>query len=205
MALVTATSMEQSAPATVNIAQEGDVVFIIGPTQRRLKVHSLFVTMASPVFNAMLGPNFHEGQQLAKTGLAEVELPEDDADALETIFNIMHGRNDKVRDTLSPDEILQVAISGDKYDCFASLALARRLWLSCYKGVRNPVELCALDLAACLFGQQEVFFETTTALIAYHSGSYLDLIRKYEAAMDPVMLLNIAGKGRVSQLGRPCH
>jgi hypothetical protein len=205
MASVAAISKEQSPPAIIDIAREGDVVFIVGPTQRKLRVHSLFVKTASPVLNAMLGPNFHEGQQLATTGLAEIELPEDDADAFETIFNIMHGRNDKVRDTLPPDELLQVVIAGDKYDCFASLTLASQLWLGCYKDVRDPVELCALDLAACLFCRQGVFAETTAALVAYHGGSYLDLTKKYEAAMDPVMLLKIAGKRRTSRRGRSRH
>lgn len=90
MASESAMSEQASATATIDIALEGDVVFIVGPTQRRLRVHLLFIKGASPVLKVMLGPNFREGHQLARTGLAEIALPEDGADAMETIFNIMH-------------------------------------------------------------------------------------------------------------------
>ncbi len=92
---------EGNAPTTVDIAPNGDVVFVVGPSKTRLRVYSLFVKTASPVLNAMLRPNFEEGQQLAKTGSAEIALPEDNAEAIETIFNVIHGRNDKVRESLT--------------------------------------------------------------------------------------------------------
>ncbi|KAH6617185.1 hypothetical protein F5144DRAFT_585699 [Chaetomium tenue] len=66
MASETAMSEQASTTATIDIAPGGDVVFIVGPTQRRLRVHSLLVKEASPVMKAMLGPNFREGHQLTK-------------------------------------------------------------------------------------------------------------------------------------------
>ncbi len=183
---------EESAQKAVDIAPDGDVVFVIGTTERRMRVYSLFVKAASPVLNAMLRLNFEEGQQLAKTGSAEIALPEDNAEAIETIFNVIHGRNDKVRETLTPDELLQIAIASDKYDCFVSLTFAIRVWLS-RKGVSDPEELWALAMAACLFREREAFAKAISALVFNHAGSYIDLSRKHEAVMDPIMLLNTAG------------
>ncbi|KAK3292383.1 uncharacterized protein B0H64DRAFT_406507 [Chaetomium fimeti] len=194
-------SNEDSAPITVDIAPDGDVVFIVGPTQRRIRVHSLFVKTASPVLDAMLGPNFKEGQRLAETssaetssvkaGPVEIELPEDDADAIEIILNIIHGRNNKVPEQLSPNKLLQVALAGDKYDCLVSLAFAIWAWIGC-KGINDPEELWALALSAYLFQEEEAFAEATSALIFNHEGSYIDLVRNHEAVMDHVMLFNTA-------------
>ncbi|KAH6842654.1 hypothetical protein B0I37DRAFT_382490 [Chaetomium sp. MPI-CAGE-AT-0009] len=186
-----AASNKDSALKTVDIAPDGDVVFIVGPTQRRMRVQSLFVKTASPVLNAMLRPNFKEGHRLAQTGSAEIELPEDDADAIETILNIIHGRNDKVPDTLGPDELLQVAIAVDKYDCLVSLSFAIRVWIG-REGVEKPEGLWALALAACLFRDEGGFAKATSALVVNYARSYIDLARKCEAAMDPVMLLTTA-------------
>lgn len=139
MAPATGTSpaVEKSAQATVNIAPDGDVVFVVGPAERRLRVHSLVVKTASAVLNAMLRPNFMEGQQLASTGSAEIALPDDDDKAMEIIFSVVHGRNDAVPKQLDPTQLLQVAIATDKYDCFLSLAFAIPVWLNVKEGPRE--------------------------------------------------------------------
>ncbi|KAK3293822.1 uncharacterized protein B0H64DRAFT_173440 [Chaetomium fimeti] len=182
---------EENAQKTIDIAPDGDVVFVIGTTEKRVRVYSLFVKAASPVLNAMLGPNFEEGQQLAKTGSAEIALPEDNVEAIEIIFNVIHGRNDKVRETLSPRELLQVAIVSDKYDCSVSLAFAIRVWLS-PRGGSDPEELWALAMAAYLFREREAFEKATSALVFNHGESYINLSRKHEAVMNPIILLNTA-------------
>jgi hypothetical protein len=166
---VTTTIKELSARKTVDIAPDGDVVFVIGPSGTRLRVYSRFVKTASPVLDAMLGPNFEEGQQLAKTGSAEIALPEDDAEALEIISNVIHGRNDKVRDTLSPSELLQVAIASDKYDCLVSLAFAIRIWLS-RKDARDPKELWALDTHTQTHRHTDTHTERETDTHRIHSA-----------------------------------
>lgn len=121
--------MNDKASTTVDIAPNGDVVFIVGPRGKRLKVYSLFLTTASPVFNAMLSPSFKEGSQLAQPGSSEIELPEDNAEAIEIVFNVIHGHNNMVEDKLGSETLLQVAKIVDKYDCFNSLAFAIQTWL----------------------------------------------------------------------------
>ncbi|KAK7224040.1 hypothetical protein V2G26_012043 [Clonostachys chloroleuca] len=77
MASATLTEDANKKDASVDIAVNGDVAFIVGPSCRRLRVYSLVLTNASTVFNAMLGPQFKEGHQLAQPGLTEIELPEE--------------------------------------------------------------------------------------------------------------------------------
>lgn len=68
--------------ASIDIAAAGDIMFAVGLRPRRLKVHSLVLKNASPVFNVMLGPSFKEGYQLSQPGLTEIPLPEDNAEAI---------------------------------------------------------------------------------------------------------------------------
>lgn len=180
--------------AIVNIAANGDVVFIVGPNSKRLKVHSLFLTNAAKVFQAMLGPHFKEGHQLAQPGLTEIELPEDDTEAIETVFNIIHGRNNKVSDTLNLDELLQVAIIIDKYECHIPLTFALKLWLSSVS-TTDPVQMCTLAMVGVVLRNQATFADATSALILNHYESYLSLVNMQGniPVLDPITQLRIAG------------
>ncbi|CAK7274998.1 hypothetical protein SEPCBS119000_006459 [Sporothrix epigloea] len=181
------------AQKTTPIAVSGDVVLVVGPSGKKLRVHSLFIANASPVFNAMLGPNFAEGQQLKKSGLTEVVLPDDDAEAMELILKVIHGCNDTVPEKLTPDELVAVAVAADKYDCVGSLTFAMQIWLSCMS-MTDPENLWAVAMTALVFRRQKAFAEATSALILNDAGSYLDGIRNYENLIDPVLLLKIAAK-----------
>lgn len=176
---------------TTDIAVNGDVVFVVGPSCRKLRVNSLFVKSASPVFTSLLGPNFEEGHRLAENGSAEIPLPEDDASTMETIFNVIHGRNDLVEFELSPDALLQVAITINKYDCSSSLAFATRTWLGCMK-FTNSVDSWNVALAATILGRKESFAEATSWLAFNYAGSFFDLASKNEALIDDTVLLKIA-------------
>ncbi|CAH0019546.1 unnamed protein product [Clonostachys rhizophaga] len=174
MASANLTEDSNKKDANVDIAVNGDVAFIVGPSCRRLRVYSLVLTNASTVFNVMLGPHFKEGHQLAQTGLTEIELPEDNAEAVEIVFNIIHGRNDRVSDTLDPDKLLQVAIITDKYDCLVPLAFAMKLWLKSVSAA-DPVQMWALAMVGVILRREETFAEAASALILNSSETYLSL------------------------------
>ncbi|KAB5581150.1 hypothetical protein GE09DRAFT_949341 [Coniochaeta sp. 2T2.1] len=189
---------ENDTDTMVHIARDGDVVLVVGQPQRRLRVYSLIAKSASPVLNAMLGPSFGEGQQLAKTGSTEMPLPEDDADAMETILNVIHCRNDEVKKLLSPGELLRVAIACEKYDCFVPLQFAIQTWLSHMSATKSE-DLWAWAMAACLFHEQQAFADTTSAVASNHAGSSIDLTREHERVMDATMLLRTAGTLRTGR------
>ncbi|KAJ3498301.1 hypothetical protein NLG97_g1235 [Lecanicillium saksenae] len=183
MDYTTPSALDDSASAAATIAPGGDVVFTIGPEGRRVRVFSLFARTASPVLDAMLSPYFKEGYQLKQLGETEIPLPDDNAKALEIIFTIIHGQNDKVPDTLTPEELLQIAITGDKYCCFTALKFAIDKWLDHTYNIidpGDPAETWTLALAALVFNRQSTFAKVTSSLVLCHAGSYLDLVRKDE-------------------------
>lgn len=82
----------------------------------RLHVSSVFLGQASPVFKAMLGPKFREGQALAGDSRIDIPLPEDDPRAMESICNVLHFRSVQVPQKLDIDGLVQVTQHSDKYD-----------------------------------------------------------------------------------------
>ncbi|KAB5513441.1 hypothetical protein GE09DRAFT_1231918 [Coniochaeta sp. 2T2.1] len=170
------TTDEMDTGTTIHVVPDGDVVLIVGPAGRRLG-------------------------QLSKTGSTEIALPEDDADAMETLFSVMHCRNDRVKKVLEPDKLLRVAIACDKYDCFVSLEFATHTWLS-HRGATKSEDLWAVAMAACLFREQQAFADATSALVYSHAGSFVDLTREHEGMMDStlVMLEEARNKVRMSLL-----
>ncbi|KAG7407572.1 hypothetical protein Forpe1208_v013318 [Fusarium oxysporum f. sp. rapae] len=78
---------EKDTPTTPDFESfvpDGDVVFIVN-RDTRVRVHFIVMKGASPVFAAMLGPNFMEGQALAtanantETDPFETALPEEES------------------------------------------------------------------------------------------------------------------------------
>ena len=81
--------------ANHHVAPNGDIVFLLGPDQQRVQVHSIIMKTASPVFAAMLGPNFREGHDILASAsnnqLAEITLPDDDFEAFNSICQVLTG------------------------------------------------------------------------------------------------------------------
>lgn len=77
----------------------------------------------------MFRSDWSEGQGLSWESPNEVQLDEDDADALRTICYVIHHRNDAVPRVITPLEVLQIAIAADKYDLGLALQYATAQWL----------------------------------------------------------------------------
>ena len=155
---------ENCDSSTADIAPDGDVVLLVGPAKKRIRVYSLFLKNASTVFNAMLGPHFSEGQNLGGDLLTELSLPEDNAEAMTIICHLVHSRNDAIPETLGPDEIFQVAVAADKFDGIVPLAYAIKDWLNC-AGVTDGSKLWRLLMAAYWFDNAKAFNEISHALV----------------------------------------
>ncbi|EWZ35926.1 uncharacterized protein FOBCDRAFT_279441 [Fusarium oxysporum Fo47] len=82
---------ENNVPDEVAIPN-GDIILVVGQEKLRIQVSSQFLTLASPVFDAMLNLTFSEGIKLHESNelLVDIKLPEDDglatAQALKTIY-----------------------------------------------------------------------------------------------------------------------
>ena len=167
----------------IEISPDGDLILIVGPEEAKLRVHSMFLTLVSKPFSAMLGPDWKEGHDLLDSNKpAEILLPEDNAAALEIICSIIHHQNRDVPRTLAAGDILAVAVTADKYDCIRALRFASESWLRSSRDEASSLML--LTAAAYLFQDAQAFKEITRALILDHHGPYLALsCEEIESAM----------------------
>ena len=61
-----------------DIDPHGDVILIVGQDKKRLRVSAMMLFAASPVFKALLGPHFREGQRpRSASNPTEITLPDD--------------------------------------------------------------------------------------------------------------------------------
>src|SRR5277367_6787997 len=82
----------------VKIDPAGDVLLQVGSSEPKayLLVSSKVFSLASPVFAAMLSPQFKEGNSLSSGNGCEITLPEDDPEAMTLLCNCLHFRTDQI-------------------------------------------------------------------------------------------------------------
>lgn len=93
---------------------------------------------------------------------------------------VIHHRGDLVPTEISPRDVLQIAITADKYDLTVALTFARAQWLQ-NKDINDPKKLVCLMSAALLFDDESMFIDHGQALILRHAGSYMGLL--YDEAL----------------------
>jgi hypothetical protein len=169
-----ANDSNDSITTKIEVATHGDVILVVGPHNKKIRVCSSVLNNASKVFSVMFGPDFAEGQNLDSHDPKEVPMPDDNAHALEIICNVIHLRNDVVPRSLSPKDIFEIAIAADKFDCVVALRYASAAWLN-PKGVENILELSYLMSAAYILDDAQAFGDITLSMMLDHKDSYLPL------------------------------
>ncbi|KAK5718721.1 hypothetical protein LTR15_008455 [Elasticomyces elasticus] len=117
-----------SVPKEITLAEDGDVIMIL--REKRFRVSSVVLSLASPVFKTMFGPNFLEGQA-PRSAEQPKEIKLEDGYSLEMLLALMHHFDlDTLRgldEDLYADTPLLVgciAIAFDKYCCTQALGLS---------------------------------------------------------------------------------
>lgn len=107
--------------SVINVAPLGDIVVAVGKdeAQKLLRVSKVLLRIASPVFEAMLGPSFKEGRSTYDAS-TPLELPEDDPSATTNLCQILHW-NSKCVNTTESDWLQKLAVVCDKYGCAQKL------------------------------------------------------------------------------------
>ncbi|KAK6509158.1 hypothetical protein TWF481_003919 [Arthrobotrys musiformis] len=128
---------------TVAIVANSDVALLVGQPhsseRRKVLASSTILTIASPYFRALLAPNrFSEGLVFQEHKHIELQMFEDDPAAVITVCNILHLQSRKIPPVLNGDQLAEVAIVLDKYDCVDAAWAWTRLWMS---GGASKVEL----------------------------------------------------------------
>lgn len=161
------------AEETIEILRDGDVVLVVtdaGYTVR-FKVHSYLLRSASEVFASLLGPNFAEGQALAKnspSSLCEISLKNDNTEAMGLILNIIHFRHDRTPQRLTSAQIIGVAVLTDKYLLNKAMPFSSSNWFMPTK----DDDLHIFLRAAIVLGHAESFKETTRLMILHQPTSF---------------------------------
>lgn len=97
-------------------------------------VCSRSLARASPVFNTMLFGSFKESRgREVSTPNWSVDLPDDDAEAMELLLNIIHANfsmiPDKFPSLQGTERLYQIAVLADKYDCIDLLRPWVKTWI----------------------------------------------------------------------------
>lgn len=93
-------------------------------------VSSKHMSLASPVFKAMLKHTFAEGDSLHRDGKVDVPLPDDEPVAFAILMRILHAQNDLVPTEINLQTLTDVAILVDKYRLHACASAFASLWIT---------------------------------------------------------------------------
>ncbi|KAK3652903.1 hypothetical protein LTR56_004851 [Elasticomyces elasticus] len=167
-----------STPERIILAEDGDVILIL--RGRHFRVSSGVLSLASPVFKTMLGPNFLEGQAPRSAGHPR-QITLEDGFSLELLLALMHHfdldrlRNlDQGLNAETPLDVACVAGAFDKYCCTPPLgmtveALLRRSAQDAILTEKSPAgrfTIYAYSAAsAYLIGSRSVFAEATRCMV----------------------------------------
>ncbi|KAL2782445.1 hypothetical protein BJX66DRAFT_345827 [Aspergillus keveii] len=173
---------EHMPNTVVDIAADGDVILVVGPERLKLRVHSLNLKATSRPFSAMLGPIWKEGRDLLQDESVEILLPEDNAKAMEYICAVTH-QNKMMSHTMTPLDVLEVAVVADKYDLVDALRFASESWLHARNARANELKaLTGLKIEPlCPAGNVTVVCkngppDTGRAWLIYGSSDHQELI-----------------------------
>jgi hypothetical protein len=175
--------MTELTSPTIDIAPNGDIILNVGPKRKKrktMRVQSVFLKAASKPFTALLDPRWKESfSTIKKDESREISLPDDSPVALQAICAVIHHKYDEVPPNLGPDDILEIAIAADKYDCLDVLEYSSKVWLSAINTKVHSVEdvhsLMALTAATYRFRDVEAFKKYTKALVLRHGDSFINL------------------------------
>lgn len=170
--LVTALSLDHTVERQsdtseiVQLDPEGDATLIINGSgySKRYLVCSRVLSLASPVFSKLFGPNFKEGQQTRRGDCPCISLEEDDTEAMGLMLGILHYKCAQVPFALDPTALATVAIHVDKYDCNEALRPWAAHWCSNSEDITAPQDLGFMLLAAYMFRSSSFTKITATAV-----------------------------------------
>ncbi|KAF7854467.1 uncharacterized protein EAF02_011642 [Botrytis sinoallii] len=91
-------------------------------------VSSKHMSLASPVFKAMLQGGFREAITLKTTGKLELPLPDDDPAAMKILIDMIHGRMKLIPAKINLELFTQLAILVDKYRCAEVVCPYHDIW-----------------------------------------------------------------------------
>ncbi|KIW31444.1 uncharacterized protein PV07_03094 [Cladophialophora immunda] len=157
--------------ATIDIDPVGDLVIEI--EDERLRISSKVLSLASPVFGAMLSSGFKEGSlQTVEDNPRIIPLPEDDLEAFKLICKIIHFQLDQIPQELKIDSLENLALVCDKYQCTVAMRHCAALWLQRISDTYLAAELNRQLLVAYLLDLPTAFSDISWRLMQAQAGPF---------------------------------
>jgi hypothetical protein len=182
----------------LEIDRQGDVTLQLtknsgGPEDEisSILVSSKVLSLASPVFAAMLSPRFREGQRSAQGTFDPIPLPDDDAAAMTVLCHIFHFNYSALSAKADLELFKNLALMCDKYDCVMPLSFISEQWLLLWEKTAEKKDLETLLFISYMFDRAERFSTISTRIVKEFSGnlSKLETLRGYDAV--PTELLSM--------------
>ena len=171
-------------------AEDGDLELVVGPQRERIRVYIFMLKVASKPFGALLGPNFKEGQASNPTGKTkEINLPEDDPEAMRSICMVLHYLGDKLDSTPPSELLLSIAALADKYDCVGAIRAHAKLWVSNNYKKGNSDDRFRTLTAAYILDDPLGFTKTSAALVLHRRGPFYVALDAISSLMLPLGVL----------------
>lgn len=195
---------EMQINRTEPIDSSGDVILVLN--EGRIRVSSVMLSAASPVFAAMLKPVFREGMQpRSYSSPTEVELPEDDFEPMLQICQLAHFKPSRLSNPnsrIQSADILRFAILAQKYQVSASMRLQVNgvllEWFELGGRKASAMDLFEIAAAALIFDLAPAFARATGLLVRDKTESFAKFIS--ENLVD----LPVAVIGTVTTTNIPC-
>lgn len=181
---------------------DGDVLLVLGET--RLRVSSVILSSASPVFRTMLGPNFSEGQgNRSAENPKEIPLEDDDVATTTRFCRLLHHQNELPETShgqkplelrAAAKELYDLAVLADKYNAVQSIRMAGAYLLS-ELGANSRPEAMPMEVllylitTAFIMEDPRHFILFTRRLVMDHADNYSTIAQHPALAWLPSLFL----------------
>ncbi|KAL1640811.1 hypothetical protein SLS58_006634 [Diplodia intermedia] len=170
----------------------GDLILQFPEQQQAICASSSVMKLCSPVFRAMLGPHFREGQGAADRPRM-VPLPGDDAESMRVVCHALHHVDPAP--TVTFDRLAGVARLVDKYDMVHALrpyieAWLRKLMRGSEESEPSRIQMehgADLLYATVLLDAPEAFMNWTRVLVLHHADSFLALKDEHDFVTSDIL------------------
>jgi hypothetical protein len=161
----------------------------IGNTKLSVTASRTVLTILSPVFKAMLAGGFRE----AEATISKIPLPDDDPDALLLLLQIAHLKFKDLPNTLSFQNLYQLAVVCDKYDAVGPI---RPFWDKYGAPFLSNIEEAGYEewlFIAWTFGIEDVCIKVMNKLIL-ETNTTAGILARAGKSLEPIVPPDAIGK-----------
>lgn len=141
------------------------------PPKAKFQVSSKHLTLASGYFHGRLAADWSEGRVLAENGIAVLQMPNVDPEALTILLNIIHGRSRQVPRAVIFDSLVELTILTDYLQCHEVVEPFGVLWTTAISSTiptdEVNYELKGWIAASLCFRDERIFAQTTQTAQRY--------------------------------------